>query len=118
MESIDTLITARWVIPIEPAGLVLDDHAVAVHRGPIVAVLPAAQARARFSAAESIERPAHVLLPGFVNAHTQAAMVLLRGAAESSSFDYWLNRQVRPLEQRWVDADTSATAPSSRSPTC
>jgi len=105
MESIDTLITARWVIPIEPAGLVLENHAVAVHRGQVVAVLPAAQARTRFAAAESIERPTHVLLPGFVNAHTRAAMTLLRGAAESSSFDYWLNRQVRPLEQRWMDAE-------------
>jgi 5-methylthioadenosine/S-adenosylhomocysteine deaminase len=105
METIDTLITARWVVPIEPAGRVLDDHAVAVHRGQIVAILPAAQARARFAAIESIERPAHVLLPGFINAHTRAAMTLLRGAAESSSFDYWLNRQVRPLEQRWMDAE-------------
>ncbi len=59
----------------------------------------------RFAAEELIERPAHVLLPGFVNAHTRAAMTLLRGAAESSSFDYWLNRQVRPLEQRWMDAE-------------
>jgi 5-methylthioadenosine/S-adenosylhomocysteine deaminase len=105
MESIDTLIFARWVVPIEPAGLVLENHAVAVHRGQIVAVLPAAQARARFAAAESVERPTHVLLPGFVNAHTRAAMTLLRGAAESSSFDYWLNRQVRPLELRWMDAE-------------
>lgn len=105
MESIDTLITARWVVPIEPAGLVLEDHALAVHRGRIVAILPSAQAKARFSAAERIERPAHVLLPGFVNAHTRAAMTLLRGAAESSSFDFWLNHQVRPLEQRWMDAD-------------
>jgi cytosine/adenosine deaminase-related metal-dependent hydrolase len=76
-----------------------------VHRGQVVAVLPAAQARARFAAAEHIERPTHVLLPGFVNAHTRAAMTLLRGAAESSSFDYWLNSQVRPLEQRWMDAE-------------
>lgn len=106
MEPIDTLITARWVVPIEPEPLrVLADHAVAVHRGAIVAVMPVAQARARFSAGETIERPAHVLLPGFVNAHTRAAMTLLRGAAESSSFDYWLDRQVRPLEQRWMDAE-------------
>jgi 5-methylthioadenosine/S-adenosylhomocysteine deaminase len=105
MEQIDTLITARWIIPIEPAGLVLENHAVAVHRGQVLAVLPAAQAQARFAAAESIERPRHVLLPGFVNAHTRAAMTLLRGAAESSSFDYWLNRQVRPLELRWMDAE-------------
>ncbi len=105
MEPIDTLIIARWIVPIEPAARVLDDHAVAVHRGRIAAILPASQARARFAAAQIIERPAHVLLPGFVNAHTRAAMTLLRGAAESSSFDYWLNRQVRPLEQRWMDAE-------------
>ena len=105
MEPIDTLIIARWLVPIEPVAGVLHDHAVAVHRGSIVAVMPAAQARARFAAAETIDRPAHVLLPGFVNAHTRAAMTLLRGAAESSSFDFWLNRQVRPLEQRWMDAE-------------
>ena len=46
---------------------------------------PARELAARFSAAETIERPTHVLLPGFVNAHTHAAMTLLRGAAESAS---------------------------------
>ena len=105
MDPIDTLITARWVVPIEPDSRVLEDHAVAIHRGQILAVAPTREARARFAAEELIERPAHVLLPGFINAHTRAAMSLLRGAAESSSFDYWLNRQVRPLEQRWMDAE-------------
>jgi 5-methylthioadenosine/S-adenosylhomocysteine deaminase len=105
MDPIDTLIIARWVIPIEPGGRVLEQHAVAIHRGLIVAIEPAAQARVRFAAEEVIERPTHVLLPGFVNSHTRAAMTLLRGAAESASYDYWLNRQVRPLEQRWMDAE-------------
>jgi 5-methylthioadenosine/S-adenosylhomocysteine deaminase len=105
MEPIDTLITARWIVPIEPDSRVLEDHAVAIHRGLVVAVLPTREARVRFAAEELIERPAHVLLPGFVNAHTRAAMTLLRGAAESSSFDYWVNRQIRPLEQRWMDAE-------------
>ena len=105
MDPIDTLITARWVVPIEPDSRVLEDHAVAIHHGSIVAIAPSGELRARFAAEEVIDRPTHVLLPGFVNAHTRAAMTLLRGAAESSSFDYWLNRQVRPLEQRWMDAE-------------
>lgn len=105
MEHIDTLITARWVIPIEPAGHVLDDHAVAVHHGRIVAVEPVQQALQRFSPRETVARPTHALLPGFVNVHTHAAMTLLRGAAESSSFDHWLRQQVWPLEQRWIDAE-------------
>lgn len=105
MEHIDTLITARWIVPIEPAGRVFDDHALAVHQGRIVALAPAAEVLQRFSARERIDRPSHVLLPGFVNTHTHAAMTLLRGAAESSSFERWLKQQVWPLEQRWMDAE-------------
>jgi 5-methylthioadenosine/S-adenosylhomocysteine deaminase len=105
MEHIDTLITARWVIPIEPAGCVLEDHAVAVHNGRIVAILPVQAALERYLPREKLVRPAHVLLPGFVNTHTHAAMALLRGVAESSSFPHWLERQIWPLEQRWIDAE-------------
>ncbi len=46
-----------------------------------------------------------MLLPGFVNAHTHAAMALLRGAAESASLEHWLRREVWPLEHRWIDAE-------------
>lgn len=105
MQRVDTLITARWVIPVEPEGRVLERHTVAIRQGRIVAIEPAAQALERFSASERVERPAHVLLPGLVNAHTHAAMTLLRGAAESSSLRYWLEKQVWPLEKRWIDAE-------------
>ena len=105
MEQIDTLLTARWIIPIEPGARVLEEHAVAIDRGRIVAVLPARLAAARYAPLETLDRPSHVLLPGFVNAHTHAATALLRGAAESGSFEHWLNRQLRPLEQRWMDAE-------------
>lgn len=105
MEHVDTLICARWIIPVEPMRCVLEAHAVAVKQGRIVAVEPEAQARRRFSADEYIERPSHVLMPGFVNAHTHAATSLLRGAAEAGSFEMWQHQQVAPLEQRWVDAE-------------
>jgi 5-methylthioadenosine/S-adenosylhomocysteine deaminase len=105
MDHVDTLITARWIIPIEPFGTVLEHHAIAVRDGRIIAVLPQKQASERFSAAEQIDRDHHVVLPGFVNAHTHGAMTLLRGAAESGRFDHWLKHQVWPLEQRWLDAE-------------
>ena len=105
MQHVDTLIAARWIIPIEPHGSVLDDHAVAIHHGRIVAVLPEKQARERFMPLQLVERRSHVLLPGLVNTHTHAAMSLLRGAAESADLEHWLRRQVWPLEQRWLDAD-------------
>jgi 5-methylthioadenosine/S-adenosylhomocysteine deaminase len=105
MESIDTLVTARWVLPVEPDARVLDDHAVAVRDGRIVDVLPAVEARARYDAAETLDRPHHVLLPGLVNAHTHAAMVLLRGRAENLPLEPWLRTAVWPLEKRWVDPE-------------
>lgn len=105
MEQVDLLIAARWIIPIEPANAVLDHHAVAIRQGRILAVLPIAEAQARYSAAERIDLFSHVLLPGFVNAHTHAGMTLLRGVAESLGFDAWLREKIWPLEQRWLDAE-------------
>lgn len=103
MEPVDTLVCARWVLPIEPDGSALADHAVAIRAGRIVAVLPAAAARARFAPAELIERPHHALLPGLVNAHTHAAMSLLRGRAENMPLAQWTQDVIAPIERRWVD---------------
>jgi 5-methylthioadenosine/S-adenosylhomocysteine deaminase len=105
MDHVDTLIAARWIVPIEPHGTVLEHHAIAIRDGRIAAVAPEKELRERYPAARYISRPTHVLLPGFVNTHTHAAMALLRGAAESGRFEHWLHEQVRPLEQRWMDAE-------------
>jgi 5-methylthioadenosine/S-adenosylhomocysteine deaminase len=105
MEPVDTLVSARWVVPVEPDGRVLMDHAVAIRNGRIVAVLPGAEAFERYSAREIVERPSHVLMPGLVNAHTHAAMVLLRGRAECLRLGPWLQENVWPLEKRWVDPE-------------
>jgi 5-methylthioadenosine/S-adenosylhomocysteine deaminase len=105
MESVDTLVHARWVVPVEPDVRVLEAHSVAVRGGRIVAVLPIAEASARYAAKEVVERPHHVLLPGLVNAHTHAAMALLRGRAENLRLGPWLRDGVWPLERRWVDPE-------------
>ena len=103
MEPVDTLLCARWVLPVEPDGQVLADHAVAIRGGKIVAVLPAAEAQRQLD--DCIDRANHVLLPGLVNTHTHAAMSLLRGRAENLPFDAWLRDRILPLERRWVDPE-------------
>jgi 5-methylthioadenosine/S-adenosylhomocysteine deaminase len=105
MEPVDTLIQARWVVPVEPDARVLEDHAVAIRSGRIVAVVPAAEAAARFAPGEVHDRPHHVLMPGLVNAHTHAAMTLLRGRAENLHLGPWLRDGIWPLERRWVDPE-------------
>ena len=98
------LIRPRWLVPVEPAGAVLPDHAVAVRGGNIEAVLPAAEARQRFTGYEQIELGEHVLVPGLVNAHTHAAMTLMRGLADDLPLMRWLEEHVWPAEKRHVSA--------------
>ena len=102
MERIDTLLSASWVIPVEPAGQVLADHGIAVHRGRILAVLPGAEARARYRADNDMHLAGQVLIPGLVNTHTHAAMTLFRGMADDLPLDEWLREHIWPAEQRWV----------------
>jgi 5-methylthioadenosine/S-adenosylhomocysteine deaminase len=102
MQQIDTLVHARWVIPVEPQGAVLERHAVAVHNGRIVALLPSDRARREYQAAHEHELTGHALIPGLVNAHTHAAMTLFRGLADDLPLMTWLGEHIWPAEARWV----------------
>ena len=97
---IDTLIKARWIIPVEPHKVVLEGHALAVHAGKIVDILPAGEALARYQPARIEDLPAHALIPGLVNTHTHAAMSLLRGNADDLPLMEWLHEHIWPLERR------------------
>ena len=105
MENVDTLIEARWVIPVEPAGTVLERHAVAVRAGSIVEVAPIELARTRYTAAERVELPAHALVPGLINLHTHAGMTLLRGYADDLPLMAWLSERIWPAEAAHVSAE-------------
>ena len=98
------LINARWVVPVEPAGAVLERHAVAVRDGRIEAVLPRAEAEQRFADYARVELPGHALIPGLVNAHTHAAMSLMRGLADDLPLMRWLEDHIWPAEAKHVSA--------------
>ena len=102
---IDLLLHARWVIPVEPEGAVYPDHALAVHGGRIVDVLPSARAAARYRAREVQLLDRHALIPGLVNAHVHAAMVLFRGLADDLALMDWLEHHIWPAERRFVDPE-------------
>ena len=99
------LLSARWVVPVEPAGAVLEHHAVAVRDGKIEAVLPASQAAARFPGYEEFALKNHALLPGLINGHTHAAMSLLRGLADDLPLIRWLEEHIWPAEMKHVSRE-------------
>ncbi len=98
--AVDTVIEASWVIPVEPARSVLRDHAVVIDGGRIVAVLPVAEARAKYRPRNHVVLGEHVLIPGLINLHTHAAMTLMRGLADDLALMDWLNHHIWPAEMR------------------
>lgn len=97
-ETCDLLIEAGFVVPVQPHGVVLEDHAVAVRDGQIVTVLPRAEAHACFEAAETVSRPHAALIPGLVNGHAHNPMTLLRGVADDLPLKVWLQEHIWPIE--------------------
>ena len=98
----DLVIEARWVIPVRPDGVVMEHAAVVVRDGRIEAILPISEARQRYEAKETIILSDHALLPGLINAHTHAAMTLMRGLADDQPLMAWLNNHIWPAEGQMV----------------
>ncbi len=88
------------MVPVEPEGRVLEGHAVAVRDGRVEALLPLQDGRSRFSGYERVPLGEHVLIPGLVNAHTHAAMALMRGLADDLPLMRWLEEHIWPAERK------------------
>jgi 5-methylthioadenosine/S-adenosylhomocysteine deaminase len=105
LRPIDLLIEPRWLVPVEPHGSVLEDHAVAIDGERIVAVLPCMDAHARYAPRERVALAAHVLIPGLVNAHTHNPMILMRGVADDLPLMVWLKDHIWPIEAKVLGAE-------------
>lgn len=104
MTPVETVIECRWVVPVQPGG-VLEQHAIAIDQGRIVAVLRIEEARRVYSPARLVALPDHAVTPGLVNAHTHAAMALLRGVGDDLPLMRWLTERIWPLEKALVSEE-------------
>lgn len=100
-----TLILPEWIATVGPGDPVLTGHAVVVENGHIAAVLPREAACAQYPEGQRIERPGHLLTPGFINLHTHAAMALLRGCGDDLPLQRWLEECIWPAEARVAGHD-------------
>lgn len=103
--TVDALIDARWVIPVEPARQTLARHSVAIAGGVIRDILPTAEAHARYRARQHFRLDHHALIPGLINLHTHAAMSLLRGLADDLPLMEWLNGHIWPAEAKHLSPE-------------
>lgn len=102
MEAVDLIIEARWVVPVDPPGTVLESHALAIRGGDIVALAPTSDIESGYHAAQRVRLDEHVVIPGLVNLHTHAAMTLMRGLADDRALMDWLRNHIWPVETQMV----------------
>jgi 5-methylthioadenosine/S-adenosylhomocysteine deaminase len=96
------VVTADTVVTMDPARRVLSPGAVAIDGSLIVAVDTPERIRNAFAASQSLEASGEVMLPGLVNTHTHAPMVLYRGLADDLPLKTWLEQYIFPAEARTV----------------
>lgn len=98
----DTRINARWLIPVEPFGVVLEHQAVILQGSRILAIVPQAEADQNYRTRETLDLNQHVVLPGLINLHGHTAMSLFRGLADDLPLMTWLNDHIWPAEGKFV----------------
>ncbi len=105
MSKVDTILTNAIVLTMDEDFNLYEPGAVAVKGTSIVAVGPASDISAAYTAAETIDCCRQVLMPGMINAHTHVPMTLLRGLADDLRLDVWLLGYMMPVEKEFVSPD-------------
>ncbi len=100
LKSIDTLIHARWIVPIIPRNQILENHSIAIDHHKILDILPTELAKQTYQAKNNIERKTHVVMPGLINTHAHTPMNLFRGLADDLMLMDWLNNYIWPAETK------------------
>ncbi|MCO6449770.1 MAG: amidohydrolase family protein [Caldilineales bacterium] len=105
MRQVDTLIIGGTVVTMNPKRDVFAPGAVAISGSDIVAIGPADRIRAVINADTVVDATDQIVIPGLINAHTHAAMTLLRGLADDLRLDVWLLGYMMPVEREFVGPD-------------
>ncbi len=99
------IVTGGTVITQDGARRVIPDGAVAIDHDLIVAVDTSEAIGAKYDGAEVIDARDQVIMPGLINTHGHAAMVLYRGLGSDLALMDWLNKYIFPAEQKTVSPD-------------
>ena len=99
MQTCDTLLHAGVLLTQDDDRRVLENAALAIDGGRIVALGYSQDVTAAWQAREILDLSGMLVMPGLVNAHTHAAMTFLRGLADDMPLMDWLQQKIFPVEQ-------------------
>ena len=103
--TVALVITNGLVVTMNPGREIVENGAVAIDGTDIVAVGPVSDVAARFLARETVDARGQIVLPGLINTHTHAPMVLYRGLADDLALSEWLEKYIFPAEAKTVSPE-------------
>jgi len=105
LQPVDLVVRDGTVVTMDGQRRVIAHGAVAIGSGRIAAVGTEAEVDAGFRGAQTLDARGGIVIPGLVNAHTHAAMVLFRGIADDLKLMQWLQDYIFPAEKNNVTAE-------------
>ena len=102
---IDLIVLGDYIVTMDAAATVIENGAIAIDDGVILAIGRADQITASMQAEQTLAGDNRIIMPGLVNGHSHAAMTLLRGVADDLALMDWLNNYIFPAEVEFVDAE-------------
>jgi 5-methylthioadenosine/S-adenosylhomocysteine deaminase len=103
--AITLLVTGGTVVTMDGSGRVIPNGAVAIDHETILDVGTADDLARKYDAVTRIDARGQIVLPGLINAHTHAPMVLFRGLADDLALKDWLEKDIFPAEAKTVSPD-------------
>ena len=103
--AVTLVITNGIVVTVDGNRRVLNPGAVAINGTDIVAVDTPAAIAARYKATQTIDASGKVVMPGLINTHTHAAMVMYRGLGNDLNLMDWLQKYIFPAEAKTVSPE-------------
>jgi 5-methylthioadenosine/S-adenosylhomocysteine deaminase len=103
--QVSLVVTGGIVVTMDAAGRIVPNGAVAIDGADIVAVDTAESIGKQFRGRDTIDASGQVVLPGLINTHTHAPMVLYRGLADDLALTEWLNKYIFPAEAKTVSPE-------------
>ena len=100
--TVDLLVRGGAVVTMDAQKRVIENGAVAVKDGKIVAVGKFDEIVGRYTAKQTINAEGKAVIPGLINTHTHAPMSLFRGIADDLDLNEWLTKFIFPAEAKNV----------------
>src|SRR5687767_12695742 len=104
-QTASLIVSNGMVITVDGSRRIFNPGSIAINGTDIVAIDTPANIATRFKAADTIDATGRVVMPGLINTHTHAAMVMYRGLGNDLALMDWLQKYIFPAEAKTVSPE-------------